>query len=91
MTTFGAKIFLLASLWACASYITVQGQVAVRGNEPFAYLSIVDEDAEYEVHGELAEELRQNFQGQTVTVTGKVTESSFGPLRLEIFAIIAVE
>ena len=72
----------------------------VQGNEPFAYPAIVNEHKEYEIHGSLAQKIQQEFQGQTITVRGKVA-GDFQNLettillpelpKLEVLAIIAVE
>ena len=60
--------FYFLLVLSCTSYITVTGKVGIRGNEPFAYLSIASEESEYEIKGSLGTKIENNLQGQTITV-----------------------
>ncbi|MEM9424713.1 MAG: hypothetical protein AAF975_08010 [Spirochaetota bacterium] len=81
---------LLMFAASCTSSVIVQGKIAVRGNEPFAYLSIANEDMEYELEGGLAEEIGEQFQGRTMVLRGQVRKGDAVP-KLKVLAVISVE
>lgn len=81
---------------SCASTIKVEGKISIKGNEPFTYLSISNEDVEYEIVGDLAQKLRQDMQGQLVTLVGKLlhketsnSKLKFRPPQFEALSIVA--
>ena len=74
-------VFAVLALLSCSSVITVEGKVAVKGNEPFTFLSIANEFAEYQIVGELEAKIRNELQGQTVRLRGELTSAeSAAPL-----------
>ncbi|WGK69224.1 hypothetical protein P0082_12215 [Candidatus Haliotispira prima] len=73
----------LLPLWlsSCATaghttkQVSVRGKIAIRGNEPFVFLTISNDTAEYRITGKLEEQLRKH-QGRTVTLRGILTKDS---------------
>lgn len=92
------------SLIGCNS-VSVQGKVAVKGNEPFTYVALVaDENVEYSIVGPLKSEIREKYQGRYLKVRGRIIRSgpSVGspskpgpstpgpPVELEVLEILEV-
>ena len=71
-------VFAVLALLSCSSVIIVEGKVAVKGNEPFTFLSIANEFAEYQIVGELEAKIRNELQGQTVRLRGELTNAASG-------------
>ena len=57
------------------SQVMVIGKIALKGNEPFTFLSISNESVEYQIVGELVPEIRK-LQGQTVRLRGTLRNTS---------------
>ena len=68
-------VFAVLALLSCSSVIIVEGKVAVKGNEPFTFLSIANEFAEYQIVGELEAKIRNELQGRTVRLRGELTRA----------------
>lgn len=69
-------VFAVLALLSCSSVIIVEGKVAVKGNEPFTFLSIANEFAEYQIVGELEAKIRNELQGRTVRLRGELTSAA---------------
>ena len=69
-------VFAVFALLSCSSVIIVEGKVAVKGNEPFTFLSIANEFAEYQIVGELEAKIRNELQGRTVRLRGELTSAA---------------
>ena len=61
-----------------SSQITVVGKIAVKGNEPFTFLSIANKFVEYQIVGELVPEIRK-LQSQTVRLRGELQNPKQSP------------
>lgn len=89
----------LPALWLGLALSTVfgteifEGRIAVKGSEPFTYLSLTTQTRHYRLEGGLVNELWA-YQGQVVKVEGEVVEQSpfaFKPSRLKIEAYTVPE
>ena len=82
------------SLLGCNS-VSVQGKVAVKGNEPFTYVALVaDGNVEYSIVGPLKIEIREKYQGRYLKVRGRIVRPSRPkpgpPAGLEVLEILEV-
>ncbi len=64
--------------------IIVDGRITVSGNHPHTFVAInlfepIDGNGSYKLTGDLANELKHNYQQEVVTVRLKVTRDSLGP------------
>ena len=75
------------------SCVTFSGRVAVKGNEPHTYIVLITEDTEYSIVGDLAGEIRSEYQNKIITVTGKIVKKAIPgkPAELEVYKILKVE
>lgn len=59
---------------------SITGRIAIKGNEPGTWVALVADDGiEYRLKGKLVERLRDKYQQQVVTLTGKLVSKSKGP------------
>jgi len=80
--------------------VSVQGKVAVKGNEPFTYVALVGGGGtEYSIIGPLKIEIREKYQGRYLKVQGRIIRPgpSSGipskpgpPIELEVLEILEV-
>jgi hypothetical protein len=85
-----AFLVALLSLQACAGTFT--GRVAVKSNEPFAYLVLSTKDGDMKIVGSLKKKLWDCCQGRKVTVRGSIVKEGKGPLQppeLEVTEIVS--
>ena len=95
----GAIIITCLSLTGCNS-VNVQGKVAVKGNEPFTYVALVEDGGtEYSIIGPLKIEIKEKYQGRYLKVQGRIIrpDPSAGsparpgpPVELEVLEILEV-
>ncbi len=67
-------------LSACGG--TFSGRVAVKGNEPFTYLTLVTDKGDMKIIGPLEKKLQESFQGMRVTVKGTIVNEGRGFMAL---------
>ncbi len=85
------------ALIGCESAI-YHGKIAVKGNEPFAYVALVEKSGrEFTIVGQLKTEIRERYQGLYLKVRAKILnpESSTAvkagmPIELEVLAVLEV-
>ena len=92
-------IIMSLSLIGCNS-VSYQGKVAVKGNEPFTYVALVEGGGtEYSIIGPLKIEIREKYQGRYLKVQGRIirpgpssgSPSKPGPpVELEVLEILEV-
>ena len=59
---------------------TIEGRVAMKGNEPHTYLSIVTEKGqEFRIVGKLENKIAKNYQGNTIRIKGGIVKKGVGP------------
>ena len=70
--------------------VTLSGRVAVKGNEPHTYIVLITDDTEYIIVGDLAGEIRREYQKKIITVKGKIVKKAIPgkPAELEVFEIL---
>jgi len=74
----------LASAWA----LEIQGKIALRGNDPHSYLTVITSDNRlYQIIGIKEKELARR-QGQELLLEGQVTNPALGPGRPAQFNVI---
>jgi hypothetical protein len=67
-------------LFGFANPITIKGSISVKGNEPHTYLALTtDRNEEFSIVGKKKKEIWENYQGQVITVKGKIVRKSIGP------------
>ncbi len=60
--------------------VILVGKVSVKGSEPNTYLALTAEDGTvYELAGEKAGELRDEYQGRLIEVRGMLVKEAVGP------------
>lgn len=63
-----------------SKWVTVQGKISVKGNEPHTYLCIsTKEGLDYKLVGSLKDEIRARYQHVILHVSGKFTGKALGP------------
>ena len=85
------------TLIGCESAI-YHGKIAVKGNEPFAYVALVEKSGrEFAIVGPLKTEIQERYQGRYLKVRAKVlnpdsptTVKAGIPIELEVLEVLEV-
>lgn len=85
--------FLIFAGCATTDRFIVYGRIAIKGNEPFTYVSLTDENGvEYELSGTLSKTLGETSQGKMIMIEAYVVEDAIGsgrPAKIEIIRVIS--
>jgi hypothetical protein len=75
---------------SCRSTV-LTGRVVIKGNEPHSYpVLVTPERGEFVLSGDLSGELRERYQGTTITVEGRIAAPAAGPGRPPRFEVTRV-
>ena len=73
-------IIIIINLFIFSCGDIIEGRVAMKGNDPHTYLSIVTEEGqEFKIVGKLEKEIATKYQGNTIKVKGIIIEEGIGP------------
>ena len=75
-------LMLCMAVFVTACDDTLTGTISVKGNEPFTYLALTTDKAEFEIEmGLYTDTLLKNYQGSTVTLQVEIIRKPEPPMR----------
>ena len=76
---------LISSLFSCD---ILEGRIAVKGNEPFTFLSIETSKGLYKIleDSPIYDEIYKGYQGQSIKLEGEITKEIQEPMEGEFLA-----
>ena len=87
-------ILFILSIFFISCGDTIEGRVAMKGNEPHTYLSIVTEKGqEFRIVGKLEKKISKNYQGNTIKIRGEIVKNGVGagfPPHIDVNKIIHI-